>query len=348
MDALTDNDALEAGSSLLGIGGMVGFRLGRVESQSSEESSDEVPDDPQPVPDVPAAGVNSEQAILTEQAIRQRALRMLTSGAGAPVNSGMGCAAEPATFIDAAERGELQPTAGPLNRVDTRGFLAADLYGLTQLSAEDAQKLGKRVQERAGAGRKEIAAKEKVAYLNIHKARAAGDSNADLAAGLGQTVTQIEQAVAAEITAIKAKTYATLLKGIGQRAPPPEPALPPQPSAAQLKQGMQELERAKAVWRASEDAHDDAWPAVEAALAKMEKLDEHTSKKKILSDKDFNQSYKLEGKMMCALVVSEAAGKRAGAARASLQAAIALLQRLLDILDERDRAGKVSLDNPKA
>ena len=124
--------------------------------------------------------------------------------------------------------------------------------------------------------------------------------------------------------------------------------MPPQPTAAQLKQAMQETERAKAVWRASEDAHDDAWPAVEAALAKMEKLDEHTSKKKILSDKDFNQSYKLEGKMMCALVVSEAAGKRAGAARASLQAAIALLQRLLDILDERDRAGKVSLDNPKA
>ena len=94
-----------------------------------------------------------------------------------------------------------------------------------------------------------------------------------------------------------------LLKGIGQWAPPPEPALPPQPSAAQLKQGVQELERAKAVWRASEDAHDDAWPAVEAAFAKMEKFDKHTSKKKIL-DKDFNRSYELEGKMMCALWLS--------------------------------------------
>ena len=135
------------------------------ESQSSEKSSDEVPDDPQPVPDAPAAGLNSEQVILTEQAMWQRALRMLTGGAGAPVNSGMDCAAEPATwealllldstannFIDAAERGELQPTAGPLDRVDTRGFLAADLYGLTQLSAEDAQKLGKRVQERSRSG----------------------------------------------------------------------------------------------------------------------------------------------------------------------------------------------------
>ena len=68
------------------------------ESQSSEESSDEVPDDPEPVPDAPAAGQNSEEAILTEQAIWQRALRMLTGGAGAPVSSGMGCAAEPATW----------------------------------------------------------------------------------------------------------------------------------------------------------------------------------------------------------------------------------------------------------
>ena len=49
---------------------------------------------------------------------------------------------------------------------------------------------------------------------------------------------------------------------------------------------------------------------------------------------------------MCALAVSEAAEKRAVAARATLQAAIALLQRLLDILDERDRAGKVSADDP--
>ena len=77
-----------------------------------------------------------------------------------------------------AVSGELQPTAGPLDRVDTRGFPAADLYGLTQLSAEDAQKLGKRVQERAGAARKEIAAKEKAVYLKVHKARAAAASDA--------------------------------------------------------------------------------------------------------------------------------------------------------------------------
>ena len=355
-DVVTDDDASEAGSWNSRAGS---DSESDDESQSSEVSSDEVPDDPQPVPNAPAAGLNSEEAILTEQAMWQRALRMLTGGTGAPVSSGMGCAAEPATwealllldstannFIDAAERGELQPTAGPLDRVDTRGFLAADLYGLTQLSAEDAQRLGKRVQERAGAARKEVAAKEKATYLKVHKARAAADSNADVAAGLGQTVAQIEQAAAAEVTSIKAKTYATLLKGIGQRAPPPEPALPPQPSAAQLRQGMQEMERAKAVWLASVDAHDDAWPAVEAALAKMEKFDERTSKKKILSDKDFNRSYELEGKMMCALAVSEAAEKRAVAARATLQAAIALLQRLLDILDERDRAGKVSADDP--
>ena len=63
------------------------------------------------------------------------------------------------------EEMELQPTAGPLDRVDTRGFLTADLYELTQLSATDAQKLGKRVQERAAAARKEIAAKEKAARV---------------------------------------------------------------------------------------------------------------------------------------------------------------------------------------
>ena len=68
----------------------------------------------------------------------QRALSMLTGGAGAPVNSGMGCAAEPATwealllldstansFIDAVERGELRAqgtdkwTLGPKARAAT-------------------------------------------------------------------------------------------------------------------------------------------------------------------------------------------------------------------------------------
>ena len=197
---------------------------------------------------------------------------------------------------------------------------------MTVLSADDAQKLGKRVQERAGAARKDIAAKERAAYLKVYKARAAADSNADLAAALEQTVTQIEQAAAVEVAAIKAKTYPTLFKGIGQQAPPAA-VLPLQPTIAQLKQAMQELERAKAVWRASEDAHDDALPALEAAVEKCEQFDEHTKGRRVLSDKNFNKSFELEGRLNCALAVMEAAEKRARAARATLQAAIALLQR---------------------
>ena len=112
----------------------------------------------------------------------------------------------------------MQLSAGPLDKVDARGFLIADALEWTELSAEDAAKIGKRVQERAGAARKEIAAKEKAAYLKVHKARVAAASDAALAAALGQTVAQIEQAAAVEVVAIKAKTYATLLKGIGPSA----------------------------------------------------------------------------------------------------------------------------------
>ena len=157
-----------------------------------------------------------------------------------------------------------------------------------------------------------------------------------------QKVAQIEQELAAEVAKLKARsTYDTLFKGIGARAPR-EPALLLQPTAAQLNLAMHETERAKAVWRASMDAENDAMPALEAALAKME-LFEKATEGRVLSDKNFNKSFELEGRLKCGLAVLEAAEKRARAARATLQAAIALLQRLLDNLDERNRAGQVTI-----
>ena len=44
-------------------------------------------------------------------------------------------------------------TTGPLDRVETRGFLAADTMGSTEVSTLDAAKVGKRVQERAGVAK---------------------------------------------------------------------------------------------------------------------------------------------------------------------------------------------------
>ena len=100
------------------------------------------------------------------------------------------------------------------------------------------------------------------------------------------------------------------------------------------------MERANAVWRASMDAHDDAWPAMMAALEKAEKFSERTDCKKHHSDKDYDRSFEVEGRLKCALAVVEAAEKRATAGRTAVQAAIALLQRLFDILSEREKAGK--------
>ena len=327
--------------------------------EMSEISSDEFPDEPEPVADAPEPEPNAEEAILTAAAMSRRSRRMFTGGAGAPVSSGLGSVAEPATWevlmlvdaaaieiIDASERGEVQLTAGPLDKVDARGFLVADVLGWSEMDAADAAKLGKRVQERAGAAKKEVAAKEKVAYNKTYRLRSAAADDAQLAAGVEEKVAQIEQELAAEVAAIKAKTYDTLLKGIGHRAPR-EPALPSQPTAAQLRQGMQEMERAKAVWHASVDASSDAFPAVEKEIKKMEEFDERT-KGRVLSDKNFNKSFELESRLRCALAVYEAAEKQTTAARATLRAAIALLQRLLDILDERDRAGKVDLGNSEA
>ena len=66
--------------------------------EMSEESSDEIPDEPGPAPDVPAAGLYSADLILTAAAMSQRALRMFTGGTGVPVSSGQGSVAEPATW----------------------------------------------------------------------------------------------------------------------------------------------------------------------------------------------------------------------------------------------------------
>ena len=74
----------------------------------------------------------------------QRALRMFTGGADVPVTSGLGCEVEPATiealilindtapkFIDATERGEVQLTARPLDKVDAPRGMRARSYPLT-------------------------------------------------------------------------------------------------------------------------------------------------------------------------------------------------------------------------
>ena len=189
----SDDDSSGAGSQYL-------EASSEIESDDSfdmsETSSDEVPDQPEQVPAAPAAGPDTEEPILTASSMSRRALRMFTGGAGAPVSSGQGSVAEPATWealmlidkaaidvIDAAERGELLLTAKPLDKVDARGFLVADTHSWAELDREDAIKLGKRVQERAGAAKKEVAAKEKAAYLRERKLRLAAATNSQLEAG---------------------------------------------------------------------------------------------------------------------------------------------------------------------
>ena len=67
------------------------------------------------------------------------------------------------------------------------------------------------------------------------------------------------------------------------------------------------------------------------------------TKGRVFSNKNYNKSFELEGRLRCAAAVVETADKRVVEAHTELRAAIALLQRFLDILNERDRAGQVDL-----
>ena len=136
-------------------------------SQASAAAPDQVPDETVSVPAAPVNGSEEASALLRPEAMWERCLSMFTRGTNAPVSSGKGSLSEPATyellmviddtaiaFIDAVERGELLLTAGPLDKIDTRGFLAADCMGYSELSADDAQKVGKRVKERVNSKRR--------------------------------------------------------------------------------------------------------------------------------------------------------------------------------------------------
>ena len=121
-------------------------------------------------------------------------------------------------LIEAAERGDLQLTAGPLDRIDARGFLLADTHGRDYISAEDAAKVGKRAQEHVNSKktgvRKEMDAIEKAAYLKVYKARAAAAKDDSVAEAVTQKVRVIESAAKTQLAALLSKSYATLFKNI--------------------------------------------------------------------------------------------------------------------------------------
>jgi hypothetical protein len=116
-------------------------------SGCSGRAADEVPDEAGSVPDAWETEPEEAAALLSAKSMWTRALRMFTAGAGTPCNSAMGSVAEPATnellmliddaaneLFDAEERGELQLTAGPLDRIDARGFFLADVYSTARIS----------------------------------------------------------------------------------------------------------------------------------------------------------------------------------------------------------------------
>ena len=94
----------------------------------------------------------------------------------------------------------MELTTGPLDRVETRGFLAADTMGSTEVSTLDAAKVGKRVQERAGIAKQEQKAAERKVDAKVSKVRAAAVNSPHLAGSiLEQTVAGIRQAAADKI-----------------------------------------------------------------------------------------------------------------------------------------------------
>ena len=109
--------------------------------EDSEEQADKVPDQDGPVPGAQETEPEEAYALLSAKSMWVRVLRMFTGGAGEPRHSGMDSVAEPATnelliivddaanmLFDAAERGELQLTAGPLDHVEARAAICSPMW----------------------------------------------------------------------------------------------------------------------------------------------------------------------------------------------------------------------------
>ena len=197
-------------------------------SGCSERAADEVPDEAGSVPDARETEPEEAAALLSAKSMWTRALRMFTAGAGTPCNSAMGSVAEPSTnellmlvddaaneLFDAEERGELQLTAGPLDRIDARGFLLADVLNRAHISVEDAAKVGKRAQVERINGkktgmRKDKAAIEKAAYLKEYKLRAAAVKDSTDDEAVLRKVKIIESEAEVQLAELMSKPYETL------------------------------------------------------------------------------------------------------------------------------------------
>ena len=303
----------------------------------SGRAADEVPDQTGQVPDAQGGGAEEAAALLTALSMRQRSRRMFTGGAGAPSHSGMGTVAEPATnellilvddaaneLFDAEERGELQLTAGPLDRIDARGYLLADVVGRTYTSAEDAATVGKRAQEhvngkKAGV-RKDLAAVEKAAYLKVYKARAAAAKGGTTADAVAQKVKTIEAEAETQVAALMSKTYVTLFKDISLKRKRVS-ALPPQPSVAEFRGAWSEAREAEAAWLVACDTRACAGEKQDTAASNLENFWERVKDKRRISDSQEAVLDRLVARFEAAAAAFESAEERLAAAKDALEQA---------------------------
>jgi hypothetical protein len=306
-------------------------------SQASAAAADEVPDQAGRVPDARGGGPEEADDLLTAQSMQQRSRRMFTGGAGEPAHSRMGTVAEPATnellilvddaaneLFDAEERGELQLTAGPLDRIDARGYLLADVVGRTYTSAEDAATVGKRAQEhvnskKAGV-RKDLAAIEKAAYLKVYKARAAAAKGGTIADAVAQKVKTIETEAETQVAALMSKTYMTLFKDISLKRKRVS-ALPPQPSVVEFRGAWSEVREAEAAWLVACDTRACAGEKQDTAASNLENFWERVKDKRRISDSQEAVLDRLVARFEAAAAAFESAEERLAAAKDALEQA---------------------------
>ena len=315
-------------------------------AEDSEEAADEVPDQAGPVPGAQVTEPEEAAGLVSANSMWQRAIRMFTGGTGAPTHSGMDSVDEPAAnelllivddtandLFDAAERGELQLTAGPLDRVDTRGYLLADVHGRRYISAEDAATIGKRAQERVNGKktgvRKEKAAIEKATYLKVYKARAAAAADDAVAETVALRVQTIEAAAEAQLAQLLSKQYDTLFKDISLKRKRVA-ALPPRPSADEFRRAWSETREAEAAWAAACDTRACAGEKQDTACVNLENFWERVKDKRRISDSQEAVGDRLVARCEAAVAAFESAEEKLAAATAALVQATGKLQQTRD------------------
>ena len=326
--------------------GRHGSEMARRAARKTQEAADEVPDQAGPVPGAQVTEPEEAAGLVSANSMWQRAIRMFTGGTGAPTHSGMDSVDEPAAnelllivddtandLFDAAERGELQLTAGPLDRVDTRGYLLADVHGRRYISAEDAATIGKRAQERVNGKktgvRKEKAAIEKATYLKVYKARAAAAADDAVAETVALRVQTIEAAAEAQLAQLLSKQYDTLFKDISLKRKRVA-ALPPRPSADEFRRAWSETREAEAAWAAACDTRACAGEKQDTACVNLENFWERVKDKRRISDSQEAVGDRLVARCEAAVAAFESAEEKLAAATAALVQATGKLQQTRD------------------